>query len=475
MDHSPSLYESVADDIAALVRKGVLRPGERLPSVRQLSAQKRISVSTVLQAYRTLEDNGLIYARPQSGYFVRARSLRQPPEPAPTTPPDTASLVGVSALVAENLAARKNADIISFSEACPSPDLLPAARLRRVMSALAMRRPQALTTYAFPPGNEALRRQIARRAIGMGCRFGADDIVITDGCMEALNLCLRAVAKPGDTIAFESPTYYGLLQIVESLGMKALEIPTHPRDGISLEALELATRKRRVQACVVMPTVANPLGSVMPDEHKARMVALLGERNIPLIEDDVYGDLAYAETRPAAAKAYDKAGLVLLCSSFTKALAPGFRVGWVAPGRFRAQVEMLKFINTVATPDILQATIAEFLNLGGYDRHLRVLRKVFATQVARVSDAVAEYFPAGTQITRPQGGFVLWLALPPRCDAVRLRKQALAENINFMPGSMFTNSKNTYRNALRLSCGLPWSARMDQGLRRLGELAEAQR
>lgn len=475
MTSAPALYESVAADLIAMLNKGVLRPGERLPSVRQLSAQKRISVSTVLQAYRTLEDNGLIYARPQSGYFVRARSLRQPPEPALTTPPDTASLVGVSALVAESLAARQKQGMVSFSEACPSPDLLPAARLRRLMATLAMRRPQALTTYAFPPGNEALRRQIARRAIATGYRIGIDDIVITDGCMEALNLCLRAVAKPGDTIAFESPTYFGLLQIVESLGMKALEIPTHPRDGISLEALELATRKRRVKACVVMPTVANPLGSVMPDENKARLVALLAERNIPLIEDDVYGDLHYAHTRPIAAKSYDKTGNVLFCSSFTKALAPGFRVGWVVPGRFRAQVEMLKFINTVATPDILQATIAEFLNSGGYDRHLRVLRKVFASQVARVSDAVSEYFPAGTQITRPQGGFLLWVALPGRCDTARLRKQALAENISFMPGSMFTNSRNTYRNALRMSCGLPWSDTLDHSLRRLGELAKAQR
>lgn len=475
MTSAPALYESVAADLIAMLNKGVLRPGERLPSVRQLSAQKRISVSTVLQAYRTLEDNGLIYARPQSGYFVRARSLRQPPEPALTTPPDTASLVGVSALVAESLAARQKQGMVSFSEACPSPDLLPAARLRRLMATLAMRRPQALTTYAFPPGNEGLRRQIARRAIATGYRIGIDDIVITDGCMEALNLCLRAVAKPGDTIAFESPTYFGLLQIVESLGMKALEIPTHPRDGISLEALELATRKRRVKACVVMPTVANPLGSVMPDENKARLVALLAERNIPLIEDDVYGDLHYAHTRPIAAKSYDKTGNVLFCSSFTKALAPGFRVGWVVPGRFRAQVEMLKFINTVATPDILQATIAEFLNSGGYDRHLRVLRKVFASQVARVSDAVSEYFPAGTQITRPQGGFLLWVALPGRCDTARLRKQALAENISFMPGSMFTNSRNTYRNALRMSCGLPWSDTLDHSLRRLGELAKAQR
>lgn len=388
-----SLYESIAQDIARLVRDGVLRPGERVPSVRQLSAQKRVSITTVLQAYAVLEDNGTIEARPQSGYFVRPANMPRPLEPKLSKPAATATFVGVNALVAAALAARGRPGMVPLGEACPSPELLPNAKLRRFLSSAAARHPNVLTTYAFPPGNEKLRRQIARRAIASGCRISANDIIITNGCMEALNLCLRAVAKAGDTIAFESPTYYGLLQIIESLGMRALEIPTHPRDGISLEALELATRKRAVKACVVMPTVSNPLGSIMPDEQKARMVSLLSDRNIPLIEDDVYGDLHYAPTRPNAAKAYDKEGIVMLCSSFSKAVAPGFRVGWVAPGRFRAQVEMAKFINTVATPEILQMAIAEFLESGGYERHLRGVRRIFAQQVRQVSDAVTQYFP----------------------------------------------------------------------------------
>lgn len=468
------LYESIAQDIAHLVSEGILRSGERVPSVRQLSAQKRVSITTVLQAYAVLEDRGMIEARPQSGYFVRSMSIGQPLEPKISKPTATASFVGVNALVAAAQSARRRPGMVPLGEACPSPDLLPGTRLRRLLSSAAARHPKLLTTYAFPPGNEKLRRQIARRAIASGCRLNAEDIIITDGCMEALNLCLRAVAKPGDTIAFESPTYYGLLQIIESLGMRALEIPTHPRDGISLEALELATRKRAVKACVVMPTVSNPLGSIMPDEQKARMVALLGERNIPLIEDDVYGDLHYSLTRPNAAKAYDKEGIVMLCSSFTKALAPGFRVGWVAPGRFRAQVEMVKFINTIATPEILQVTIADFLESGGYERHLRGVRRTFAQQVRQVSQAVTEYFPAGTRLTRPQGGFVLWVALPAKCDALRLHRAALEENIGSMPGQMFSASKHAYRNCLRLSCGFPWSTRLDRALLRLGELAKSQ-
>jgi DNA-binding transcriptional MocR family regulator len=472
--HPPlPLYEAVAQDIANLVRDGILRPGERVPSVRRLSAQKRVSISTVLQAYGVLENTGVIEARPQSGYYVRVHRA-QPLEPVVSRPSALATFVGVNALVEMALSARKRPGIVPLGEACPSPELLPTAKLRRLLASVSARHAAALTTYAFPPGNEKLRRQIARHALDGGCSLHSDDIIITNGCMEALNLCLRAVAKAGDTIALESPTYFGLLQIIESLGMKALEIPTHPRDGISIEALELATRKRGVKACVVMANVSNPLGSVMPDEHKRRLVALLAERNIPLIEDDVYGDLHYGPIRPCTAKTFDRDGMVLLCSSFTKALAPGFRVGWVAPGRFQAQVEMVKFINSVATPEILQITLAEFLESGGYARHLRALRRHFAQQVQQTSQAVFDYFPSGTRVTRPQGGFVLWVELPAKCDALRLHREALAENIGLMPGPMFSASKKTYRNCIRLSCGYPWSGRIDQALLRLGELAKAQ-
>ena len=472
--HPPlPLYEAVAQDIANLVRDGTLRPGERIPSVRRLSVQKRVSISTVLQAYSVLENTGVIEARPQSGYYVRAKRER-PLEPALSSPSAAATFVGVNALVERTLVARKRSGIVPLGEACPSPELLPTAKLRRLLASVSARHAVSLTAYAFPPGNEKLRRQIARHALDGGCNLHGDDIIVTNGCMEALNLCLRAVAKAGDTIALESPTYFGLLQIIESLGMKALEIPTHPRDGISIEALELATRKRGVKACVVMANVGNPLGSVMPDERKRRLVALLAERDIPLIEDDVYGDLYYGAARPRTAKAFDRAGMVLLCSSFTKALAPGFRVGWVAPGRFRAQVEMVKFINSVATPEILQLTLAEFLESGGYERHLRALRRTFAQQVQRTSAAIFDYFPAGTRVTRPQGGFVLWVELLPRCDALRLHREALAENIGLMPGPMFSAAKNAYRNCLRLSCGYPWSSRIDQALLRLGELAKQQ-
>lgn len=467
---SSALYEKVALNISRMIEKGTLRIGERIPSVRRMSAQNKVSISTVLQAYRVLENQGLVEARPQSGYYVCPKK-GQPREPSVSKPSATPAFVGINSLVSAVLEIARSPTAVPLGTACPGPMLMPVSKLRRTLSSMALRYPESLVTYAFPPGNETLRRQISRRALDQGCSLDKDEIVVTNGCMEALNLCLRAVAKTGDTIALESPSYYGLLQIIESLGMKALEIPTHPREGMSIDAMELATRKRGVKACVIT-NVSNPLGSLMPEENKLKLVALLTERNIPLIEDDVFGDLHYGDIGPRRAKAFDKTGMVLLCSSFTKTLAPGFPIGWVAPGKFKPQVEMLKFINSVATTDILQLTLAEFLANGGYDHHLRSLRRTFARQVQLTTDAIAEFFPAGTKVTRPTGGFVLWVEFPARVNALLLQRQCAKENIGIAPGPMFTASKSRYRNCIRLSCGYPWSSKIERSLMRIGELAD---
>ena len=467
-----ALYETVAGDIFALIDSGTLLPGDRVPSVRRLSLQKGVSVSTVLEAYRLLEDRGVIVARPQSGYYVRSRA-RPVAEPAITNPPKAPSPVGVHDLVSRVLGAGHDPAVVQLGAAFPGHELMPVAKLQRILSATARRYPESLTTYATPPGREELRRQIARRTLDWGCNLTADDLIVTHGCMEALNLCLRAVAKPGDIVALESPTYFGLLQIIESLGLKALEIPTHPRDGISLEALALACERERVSACLVMSNVSNPLGAVMPDAAKKRLVRLLGERGIPLIEDLVYGDLYFSPTPPRAAKAYDRHGMVMLCSSFSKTLAPGFRVGWVAPGRYRAAVERLKFVSSVGNPELLQLTIAGFLENGGYDHQLRSLRRAFAERIDRTKRAVCEHFPEGTRATSPAGGFVLWVELPPGVDSLALYESTMREGISIAPGPMFS-AANRYRNCIRLNCGCTWTPAVERALARVGELAKVQ-
>lgn len=463
------LYEVVAEDISSMIGTGTLVPGERVPSVRRLSRQRRISVSTVIQAYQLLEDRGLIEARPQSGYYVRA--ARQPmEEPAVTRPPRSPRTVDVHALVSRVLEDRPLADFAQFGAAVPHASLQPVRRLQRIVSSIARRRTDWAADYSFPPGVEALRRQIALCMRDWGVRLGADEVIVTNGCMEAVNLCLRAVAKPGDVVALESPTYFGLLQIIESLGMKALEIPSHPRDGISLEALELAIDRERVKACVLMPTVSNPLGGTMPEAAKQRLVHMLAQRDIPLVEDAVYSALHFGPGQPRAAKAYDRKGNVMLCASFSKTFSPGLRIGWAAPGRHYERVQTLKFINTIGVPQLLQLAAAEYLANGGYDRLLRRLRRAHAAQVEHVAHAVRRHFPEKTRVSRPSGGFVLWVVMPERVDSIGLYEQALKHGIGIAPGAMFSAS-GRYRNCIRINCGMPWSEEVERAVARLGELA----
>jgi DNA-binding transcriptional MocR family regulator len=463
------LYEKVADHITKLIDQGTLHAGERLPSIRKLSSQMEVSISTVLQAYMILESKDWIEAKPQSGFYVRpTRNLR--PEPGPSSPSPLVTRVGVSDLVAQVFQSAHDPEVVQLALSTPSPEHLPVKRLNRLMAAATARSGARALSYDFPPGYGPLRHEIAKRSIDAGCRLSESEIVTTHGTMEALNLCLRAVARAGDIIATESPAFYGTLQIIESLGMKALEIAADPRDGIILNALAAAIRRQKVKACLFVTNFSNPLGSCMPDANKKELVELLARREIPLIEDDIYGDLCFGPTRPITAKAHDKEGLVLLCSSFSKTLAPGYRVGWTAPGRFRPQVESLKFTSSMATVTAPQMAIAQFLQSGGYDRYLRKIRRILMTQVQQMSNAISRYFPDGTKVTRPQGGYVLWVELPRSVDALELHRQALARKISIAPGPIFS-AKQKYKNFIRLSCGLPWSEKVDRAVQTLAELA----
>ncbi|HEY1694461.1 MAG TPA: PLP-dependent aminotransferase family protein [Polyangiaceae bacterium] len=464
------LYEDLADDLAALMAKGTLRAGDRLPSVRALSDQRGVSISTVLQAYLLLESRGHVETRPQSGHYVRATRLSLVREPRAPRVSASATRVSVADLIARVYGAAREPDMVLLGAGYMSPALLPTERLNRGLATVARAAGGAGIAYDPPPGLPALRRQIARRAADFGVALGSDEIVTTIGTMEALHLCLRAVARAGDTIAVESPAYYGVLQLIESLEMRALEIPSNAGTGMDLALLDDALRRHRIKACLVVPNFSNPLGSLMPDEAKAELVRMLARRDVPLIEDDIYGDLHFEGARPRPARAFDRDGLVMLCGSFSKTLAPGYRVGYVAPGRYRDVVERLKFAQTVGTPTLPQMAVADFLENGGYERHLRRLRRAIAGQVARVSDAIAEHFPPGTRISRPRGGFLLWVEMPPGKSALDLHDRGLAQGVSVAPGPIFS-AKRRFASCVRISCGFPWSDAIERGIRTLGAIA----
>jgi DNA-binding transcriptional MocR family regulator len=469
---SAPLYVELARSLEQLIDQGTLRPGHRLPSVRRMSLQRDVSISTVLQAYTVLENRGWIEARPQSGYYVRPR-LPSAPEPRMARPMAKPSYVGVKDLTAEIMALAVDPTYVPFGAACPDHTLFPTKKLARIMAAVGRNDPALLGRYAMNWAYDPLAREIARRYLQAGCPLGHDELVVTIGCAEALNLSLRAITKPGDTVAVETPAYFGFLETIQSLNLRVVEIPTDPRTGLCLDATRDAFAQNDVRALLVMPSFQNPLGSCMPDAKKEKLYQLLVEFDVAAIEDDIYGDLHFGERRPKPLKAWDTDGRVLLCSSFGKSLAPSLRVGWCAPGRYLERVRRLKFTNTLGTPVVLQKTVSDFLRNGGYDHHLRSIRRAYQQQVHLFSQAILRHFPTGTRLSRPEGGFVLWIELPPGFDTLRLHHDALKARINTAPGALFS-VKERYRNCLRMNCGLPWNDTIDAAVRTLGELAKQQ-
>ena len=465
-------YEETARFITDLVDHGTLIPGARAPSLRQLTRQRRVSLSTALQAYRVLEDRGILQARPQSGFYVAKGAPILLETPTISRPPLRATAVSVSGVAAKLLEYAADPDLVPLGCAIPDAELLAAGGLDRFLARAARGKGVDYNVYTLPKGDPRLRREIARRALRWGHVLSPEDIAITCGCSEALFLALRALSRPGDTIAIESPTYFGFLQVLEALELKALELPTDSRSGIDLTALRRALRARAVAACLFSSSFNNPLGCTMSDQQKKAVLELLAKHRIPLIEDDIYGDIYFSGERPKPFTALDPRGDTIYCSSFSKTLAPGYRIGWIAAGRHMAKVLDSKFAFTMCGPALPQAAMAQFLSSGGYDRHLRRVRRTFGQNIDRMIRTIDRAFPKGTRVSRPDGGFVLWLELPKPLDSRVLFEAALKKGVCFVPGDVFSTSRR-FANCLRVSCGSAWHPRIEKGLETLGDLARA--
>jgi DNA-binding transcriptional MocR family regulator len=468
--HGHKRYEELAEKISRQIATNVLRPGDRLPSIRQTCRTRHLSPSTVFQAYDLLEHRGLIRAAPRSGYFVNPPANAHRPAPATSTPPEGAHPVEITDLVYEILSSVKSRKVVPFGSAFPSPLLFPLDALRRAQSSSARTLDIWSTFDDLPPGNERLRRQIGKRYLAQGMSVTAEEIVLTNGALEALNLCLEAVAQPGDAVVVEAPCFYAALQSLERLQLKAIEVPTHPCDGVDLFSLARVLQTQRPKACWLMTNFQNPLGCSMSRDNQHALVDLLSHHDVPLIEDDVYRELHHTGEPPSSAKTFDQRGLVMHCSSFSKTLSPGYRVGWVAAGRFAKRVRQLKLMTDLTGSIPAQATIAEYLQQGGYDRHLRQLRAAMKRQKEALIDAVTRHFPPDVRLTRPAGGYFVWVDMPwDTVDALTVYWEALANHISIAPGPMFSNHGG-FRNCLRLNFGHPWTPQAEQAIATLGRI-----
>lgn len=466
------LYLHIADNIEQQIMNKVLNIGDKLPSVRVLSKQHGISVSTALQAYYHLEGKGLIESRPQSGYYVRFSPARFPQKIEKSNPTLTTNNKNVEAIISEVYDDFAKPGVLQLSLSVPAPELLPLAQLNKSMMQALRELPASGTSYEQLQGNEMLRRQVARWSMQWGGGLRAEDLVTTAGCMNAVAYCLMALAKRGDTIAVESPVYFGTLRLANSMGLKVLELPTDPDVGVDPDDVRKALQKHNVKACFLVSNFSNPLGYCMPDEQKEALVKMLAFHGVPLVEDDLYGDVYFGKIRPRSCKSFDEEGNVLWCSSVSKTLAPGYRVGWTAPGRYLEKIKRLKLYHSITTATPQQAAIASFLATGRYEHHLRKLRQTLHANSLQYIRAINEYFPEGTKVTRPQGGFILWVELDKRIDTYLLYQDAMLSRISIAPGSMFTLQER-YQNCMRLSYGMQWGPEIDRALKKLGNLARA--
>lgn len=464
------LYIKIAELIEHQIKTEVLKIGDRLPSVRQLSKTNGVSVTTALQAYYQLEAKGWVEARPQSGYFVKYCPKRFPATPGKSSPKLQAKVSGPEEMIStvyENLA---NRELINLSVGVPSAELLPVAKLNKVMTDALRALPAGGTGYEPLQGNVLLRRQIARSALDWGGTLTESDIVTTAGCMNALSYSLMSVTQKGDTIALESPVYFGILQLAHSLGLNVIELPTDATTGVDPAALKNLMSSGKIKAVLLVSNFSNPLGCSIPDEHKKEIVAYAQRYGIPVIEDDLYGDVYFGKSRPATLKSFDEEGLVLWCGSISKTLAPGYRVGWVAPGRYLEKVKRLKMYHAVACPALTHEVIGRFLENGRYEFHLRKLRNTLHANSLQFIRSIGQYFPEGTRVSRPEGGFILWVELPKPVDTYTLYEEVLPHHISFAPGRMFTLQEQ-YQHCLRLSYGMGWNPIIEKALRRVGEEA----
>jgi len=468
MEKKELLYLQIANHIELQVKNDVLKVGDKLPSLRTISTEKGVSLSTAQQSYFELESRGLIESRPQSGYYVSYAHQHFRQMPSVSKPVLAHSGEDVEEIISAMMRNAEKADIL-FSSGVVSPALLPVAKLNKAIVHATRSLPESGISYERS-GNSKLKKQIAARSLLWGGDLREDQILTTSGCMDALSFCMLSLVKKGDTIAVESPVYFGVLQLARNLGLKILELPTHPETGMEPEALKKALERKNVKLCLLVSNFSNPLGSCMPDEHKKEVVRLMEKHQVPLIEDDLFGDLYYGNHRPVCCKTFDESGIVLWCGSFSKTLAPGYRVGWVAPGKFMEKVRRTKLYHSLYCTSLTHEAMGSFLENGRYENHLRKLRQTLHRNSLQFLRCISEYFPADTKVSRPQGGLQLWVELNKNKDAVELYNRAIAHKISIAPGRMYT-LQNQYNNCFKLNYGMVWDAKVERALKVLGELA----
>jgi DNA-binding transcriptional MocR family regulator len=476
---NPKIFNQIADKIAEQIKQGVLPPGSKAPSLRRLSEQLGVNKTTVNRAYWKLENDGLMECRPQSGFYILSNRFFAPAEPRKVDWGTSLSTTSMSEFMAEldslqeGVKAFGNPANIHLTVAQPPAKSFPQALLKTLAASYRRMDSKSLVEYPWPPGNLYFRRQISRHYLDRGLMLSPDEILTTAGCSDAIRIALRCVTKRDDIVALESPIYSPLLMIVKEMGLRVVEIPLDPQEGMDLNALQRALKRYKVKACLSVPNFNSPMGCLMPDANKKRLVEMTARHNVTLIEDDVMGDLYFGHVRPKPAKFFDKQGSVILCSSFAKTIGRGIRTGFLAGGKIHNQAVGIKFTDSSGCSPFHEWSLGHFIESGGYQRHLRKMRQFYSSNLSRVAQTLIKHFPVGTLISRPAGGLVFWVEFPRKISSSKIWKEASARGIIAVPGN-FNSLQARFPHHMAISFSRPMDEKLEKAIKTLGDLAKKQ-
>ncbi len=462
---SDFLYQQLARDLEKQIQSGKLAPGEKLPSIRELATSAGSSVNTVVMAYNFLMDKGLVYSKEKYGFFVSSDSLVKVPHFAGGQ--KKVSELKVVDEVQWTLDSLATPGIINLSAAVPDPELLPTKTIARFVKKHA----HQIDSYAHPQGSPELRGVLAKRLAPLwpSMSIGSDDIVITNGALEAIYITLKSLLQPGDVIAIENPTYYMYFKIIKSLGLKVVQVDSHPETGLCPDALEEALKKSNIKLLLCQPNFSNPTGALLSEQGRHQIVELARKHNVILVQDDINGELAYDGRKHKALLDISKGVDSIYISSFSKAFSPGVRLGHLIGPNHTQLFKQTKSLLTVAAELPFQLAMADYLKKGAPDRFLAKVRPILASRFLDYKHFIAGHFPKGTAHTCPKGGFVIWVELPPHYDSRTIFKAALERNLSISPGTIFS-ADQSFKNFIRINYAFGLEGKYLQAMKTLSEL-----
>ena len=472
-------YEMVMDRVIGLIDGGIINEGDKVPSVRAMSSQMNVGVMTTLEAYRRLEAKGFIESLPRSGYIVCPPSLKRfdirikLPEARQSDISVQEKTVKIPEETDALFKAVTQPGMIPLGAGMPDPSDLPSEELSQSLARVSRTWPLDNNQYFIGSGDKGLIKELNKWMIQTGCTPAADELTVTQGITQGLTLALRSVTKPGDTVLVESPGYYGFYTILEFLSLKAVEVPVDPTAGIDIEALNHMLKNGiKAKALLCSPTFSNPTGAVIPADSRHKLIELSQKHKFVIIEDDTYGELYFSKTRPEPPIKAIAPDDIIHLASFSKLIAPGYRIGWAAGGKYTEDIRRCFRMSVLASPIVIQKALADYLKRGGVKQHMRRLRDKYQQNVSLTQSIIADYFPEGSRTAKPTGGHYLWVELPENIDSVKLTEKALQKKISIAPGVLFSSRKH-YRNYLRLNCGLKCTEKVIKALKTIGDLAKS--